>query len=116
MKSNSDHKSPSRFSTGVPVSEILASGLRLLTALVCLAAGFLIAWASSRMARRHGTSASQVARNRDPYVVIARSTPCTRSGPHVLKFGAAEGCAISVLRLGAKRSISDAQLATSDAG
>ena len=55
MKSKIDHRSPSRFSIGVPVSAIAASACSCFTGRVCLAPGFLIACASSRTARRHGS-------------------------------------------------------------
>ena len=53
MKSKIDHRSPRRFSTGVPVSAMRAGAFSALTARVCLAPGFLIACASSRMTKRH---------------------------------------------------------------
>ena len=53
MKSNSDHRSVSRFSMGVPVSAMRERALRRLMALVCLVSGFLMACASSRITRRH---------------------------------------------------------------
>ncbi len=46
-KSKSDHKSPRRFSMGVPVNARRARARSFLTARVCLAPGFLIACASS---------------------------------------------------------------------
>ena len=52
MKSKIDHRSPRLFSTGVPVSAIRACAFSALAARVCLAAGFLIACASSRIAQR----------------------------------------------------------------
>jgi hypothetical protein len=52
-KSKSDHRSPKLFSTGVPVSATLAGALSCFTAFVCRAPGFLIACASSRIARLH---------------------------------------------------------------
>ena len=54
MKSKMDHRSPSRFSTGVPVSANLACALSFLAARVCLASGFLMACASSSTTSRHG--------------------------------------------------------------
>ena len=59
-KSKSDQRSPSRFSTGVPVSASFQPAGIALTARVCFAAGFLIACASSsttlrqRRCRIHG--------------------------------------------------------------
>ena len=52
MKSKIDHRSPRWFSTGVPVSAMRACAFSALAALVCLAFGFLIACASSRMTSR----------------------------------------------------------------
>ena len=49
MKSKIDQRSPSRFSIGVPVSAMRARASSFLTARVCLASGFLIACASSRI-------------------------------------------------------------------
>ena len=66
MKSKIDQRSPSRFSTGVPVRAMRASARSCLTALVCLAAGFLMAWASSSTASRQGTLASHGVRARKP--------------------------------------------------
>ena len=53
-KSNSDHKSESRFSMGVPLSAIRCRQRSSLTARLWRAPAFLIACASSRMARFHG--------------------------------------------------------------
>ena len=53
-KSKIDHRSPSRFSTGVPVRARRHFDCSALTARVCLAPGFLMAWASSRITVRHG--------------------------------------------------------------
>ncbi len=63
MKSKIDQRSPRRFSIGVPVRAMRASALSCLTALVCLAPGFLIACASSSMTSRHGASPSHGARS-----------------------------------------------------
>lgn len=65
-KSNSDHKSLRRFSTGVPVRAMRASALNALTCLVCRVFGFLMAWASSRMTKRHCLSASHLWRSAMP--------------------------------------------------
>src|SRR5271157_192431 len=66
IKSKMDHKSPRRFSIGVPVSANLDRALSLLAILVCLAFGFLIACASSRTTRCHAVSASQGMRRSEP--------------------------------------------------
>ena len=66
MKSKIDQRSPSRFSIGVPVSAMRASALSCLTALVCLAAGFLMACASSSTTSRQAVAASQGTRAREP--------------------------------------------------
>ena len=66
MKSKIDHRSPSRFSIGVPVSAMRASAFSCLTDLVCLAAGFLMACASSRTASRHDVVWSHGKRLRKP--------------------------------------------------
>ena len=66
MKSKIDQRSPSRFSMGVPVRAMRVSALSALTAFVCLAAGFLMACASSRMTSRQGVEASQGTRAREP--------------------------------------------------
>jgi hypothetical protein len=52
-KSKIDHRSPSRFSTGVPVSATRARASRAFAARACRVPGFLIACASSRIARPH---------------------------------------------------------------
>ncbi len=51
---------------GVPVSAIRARASSALAARACLAAGFLIACASSRTARCHEVRASQGTRRREP--------------------------------------------------
>ena len=65
-KSKMDQRSPSRFSTGVPLSAMRARASICLAARVCLAPGVLIACASSRMARRHGVASSAGTRSSDP--------------------------------------------------
>ncbi len=52
ITSKIDHRSPRRFSTGVPVSAMRARADSALAARVCRAAGFLIACASSKIASR----------------------------------------------------------------
>ena len=52
-KSKIDHRSPRRFSTGVPVRARRHLESSVLIALVCLAPGFLMACASSRTTFRH---------------------------------------------------------------
>ncbi len=66
MKSKIDQRSPSRFSTGVPVSAMRACASSCLAARVCRAPGFLIACASSSMASRHGISISAGTRSSEP--------------------------------------------------
>ncbi len=66
MKSKIDHRSPSRFSIGVPVSAMRARAWSFFAARVCLASGFLIAWASSSTARCHDVVASQGMRSSEP--------------------------------------------------
>ena len=66
MKSKIDHRSLSRFSMGVPVRAMRVSARSCLTVLVCLAAGFLMACASSSTTSRHGVVPSQGARARKP--------------------------------------------------
>ena len=50
-KSNSDHRSESRFSTGVPVRAMRPAACSSLTARAWRVPAFLMAWASSRMTR-----------------------------------------------------------------
>ena len=52
-----DHSSDKRFSTGVPVMAMRFRAERLRMACVCLARGFLMFWASSRMTSPHWTLA-----------------------------------------------------------
>src|SRR5450631_1230413 len=59
MKSKMDHRSPSRFSTGVPVSAKREPAFSILALRVCLALGFLMACASSKTASRQDVSVSQ---------------------------------------------------------
>ena len=66
MKSKIDHRSPSRFSIGVPVSAIRACATICFAARVCLAAWFLMAWASSRTASCQEVFPSQGIRSREP--------------------------------------------------
>ena len=66
MKSKIDHRSPSWFSTGVPVRAMRARAFSALAALVCLALGFLIACASSTITRLQSVSASTGSRVSDP--------------------------------------------------
>ena len=66
MKSKMDHRSPSRFSTGVPVSANLTWAFNFLAARVCLASGFLMAWASSSATKRHKVSVNQGRRRSEP--------------------------------------------------
>ena len=66
MKSKIDHRSPRWFSTGVPVSAIRDRASSAFTALVCLAFGFLIACASSRMAKCQATCDKPGTRSSEP--------------------------------------------------
>ena len=50
-----DQRSPTWFSTGVPVSAILESALSDLAAWACFVCGFLMFWASSRITLDQGT-------------------------------------------------------------
>ena len=61
-----DHKSPRWFSTGVPVKAMRAWAFSVLAALVCLAFGFLIAWASSSTTRFQRVCARTGSRSKDP--------------------------------------------------
>ena len=61
-----DHKSPSRFSIGVPVSANLDFALSFLAARVCFASGFLMACASSSTTSCHEASAIHGKRSNDP--------------------------------------------------
>src|SRR5436309_14701021 len=69
-KSKIDHRSPSRFSTGVPVSATLAPAFSIFTARVCFALGFLIACASSITTSLHPTFANQGILSTEPYDVL----------------------------------------------
>ena len=120
MKSKIDQRSPSRFSTGVPVSAMRARASSCLAARVCLAPGFLIACASSRTARSPGRSARSAGMRSERSVAGDHQIDILPAAPHRARAaraaGIAEGCAMSDRRPGAKRSISAAQLASSEAG
>src|ERR1700739_921850 len=105
IKSKIDHRSPSRFSMGVPVSAMRISALSLLTDFVCLAAGFLMACASSSTTNRHDVVSSQGVRVRKPQLVITRSKSANLSALYVSNFsdGAADGWTTTVFKLGANR-------------
>ncbi len=77
MKSNSDQRSESRFSTGVPVRTIRALPYSALTAFACLVPGFLIAWASSKTIRFHFSFLSHSWRCKHP--VGGKHRICTES-------------------------------------
>ena len=66
MKSKIDHRSPRWFSTGVPVSAMRDVAFSAFTARVCLALGFLIACASSRIAWRHSMMPNAGMRSSEP--------------------------------------------------
>jgi hypothetical protein len=107
MKSKIDQRSPSRFSTGVPVSAMRARASSCLTALVCLAPGFLIACASSRRRGRHGMAPARGARQR----AVAGDDQIDAGEPLADRAPSAprrhrRGCATSAARSGAKRAIS----------
>ena len=51
-----DHRSPTLFSTGVPVSAMRQAADSARAALACLVSGFLMFCASSRTTAPHGTS------------------------------------------------------------
>jgi len=122
MKSNSDQRSPARFSTGVPVNARRAVAFRRLTARAWRVSAFLIACASSRIASRHAMRSSHAVRAAMPYVVITRSTPLSPaagSASHRLRrSGSAlpEGCTINRRSDGAKRRASSRQFASNEAG
>ena len=61
-----DQRSPSRFSTGVPVSANRACAFSFLAVRVCLASGFLMACASSSTTRRQAASAIHGMRSSEP--------------------------------------------------
>ena len=93
-------------------------GLELLDRLVCLAAGFLIACASSSTTSRHCASASHA---RAGQKAVAGDGEIDAGevggGVHLLpSAGNADGWTTTAFRLGANRAISAAQLASSEAG
>src|SRR5437763_1926763 len=112
-KSNNDHKSNNRFSIGVPVKTKRTRLVSNLMARVCLAIGFLIAWASSNINMSHDVSLNQGRRFNVPYVVMITST-ADKSG--FLSSLLAEPCAIQRDKLGANRLISACQFPNKDAG
>ena len=65
-KSKMLHRSPSRFSIGVPVRARREPAFTVFAALVCRVPGFLIACASSRIASRQVVAWTQAKRCNEP--------------------------------------------------
>ena len=114
MKSKIDHRSPRWFSTGVPVSAMRAVAFSALAARVCLASGFLIACASSRideaprgLGQRRDAQQRAVAGDRQIDVRGLRRRERARSA----RRSSPRDARSRAFRSGAKCSISAAQLA-----
>ena len=120
-KSNKLHKSPGRFSTGVPVIATRASARNRFTAFVAPDPGFLIACASSKITTPHASSIHISDRCKNPYVVTTTSTP-RNSLPGSLisksnsSLAVTDACATSNRNPGANLPTSARQFPINDAG
>jgi hypothetical protein len=111
-----DHSSPSRFSTGVPVSAIREAAGRLRTARACRVPAFLMFCASSQTTRCQPTAASSSrSRAAIAYVVMTRSAALSASRNSAPDSRSDPWCTCTTSS-GVNRSASFCQLPTTDIG